>query len=78
MGVQPHEREDIEAACAPPELGKYLDYDQYFMIAVVSHIAKAPHNDETCVFSLSSQKDRLLWSVGSEKSGNNLDKICQK
>ena len=29
-------------------------------------------------FSLSSQKDRLLWSVGSEKSGNNLDKICQK
>ena len=74
MDVQPHEREDIEAAWAPPELGKYLD----FMKAVVSHIAKAPHNDETCSFSLSSQKDRLLWSVGSEKSGNNLDKICQK
>ena len=35
---------------SPPYLGKYLDYDQYFMIAVVSHIAKAPHYDETCSF----------------------------
>ena len=43
------------------------------------HILQKLHiMTKLALFSLSSQKDRLLWSVGSEKSGNNLDKICQK